>query len=83
MRVQSARAHPEDDVDQLFVPILGAFQVLGQQRLMLQVDPVRDMLEKDQARRDMPLSRPFHIAARLVRSLEETSFDPEGEAFIR
>ena len=74
--------YPEDVFGQVFVGIFGAFWLFGQQHLALQLKPVRDMLEKDQAKGDVLAIRRLHIAAQLVGRLDEVGLDAKVGAVV-
>ena len=53
MRPARFLGHPEHVLGEVFVRVLGGGGVLGQQRGALRLEGVRDVLEEDQAERDV------------------------------
>jgi hypothetical protein len=70
--------HPEDVFGQVFVGIFGAFGLFGQQHLALQLKPVRDMLEKDQAKGDVLAIRRLHLPRNFIGRLDELASMPRS-----
>jgi hypothetical protein len=54
----------------------------GEQRLSFHLEPVRDVLEEDQAKGDMLVVRRLHVAAKLVGGFEKGGFNPKVRAVV-
>jgi LuxR family maltose regulon positive regulatory protein len=63
MRPARLLRDPEDVLGQVGVRVFGILRIVGQQRLALELKPVRDVLEEDQAQSNVLVVRRLHIAA--------------------
>ena len=52
------------------------------ERLALQFEPVRDVLEEDEAQGDVLVVRRLHVSAQLVGGLEEAGLNAKVRAIV-
>jgi len=77
MRPARTLRYPEHVVSEVFVLILGGGFVLGQQRCVLRLEGVRDVLEEYQSEGHMLVIGWLHVAAQFVCRFEHLSFEAE------
>ena len=79
LEVRPARLlrHPEHVLGEVFVRVFGSGGVLGQQRRALGLEGVRDVLEEDQAERDVLVVGRLQVLAQLVGGQEQLRLEAE------
>ena len=77
MRPARLLRHPEHVLGQILVRVLGSGGVFRQQRRALRLEGVRDVLEKDQAERDVLVVRRLEVLAQLVGGEEQLRLEAE------
>ena len=77
MRPARLLRHPEHVLGEVFVRVLGGVRVLGQQRGALRLEGVGDVLEEDQAERDVLVVRRLEVLAQLVGGEEQLRLEAE------
>ena len=80
MRPARLLRHPEDVFGEIFVGVFGGVGVFGQQRGTLCLEGVRNVLEEDQAERDVLVVGRLHVAAQLVGRLEQLRLEAKVAA---
>jgi hypothetical protein len=69
--------YPDYVFGEVCVGVFCVIRIFCQQRLTLQLEPIRDVLEEDQTKRDMLVIRGLHVATQLVGGLEQAGFNAE------
>ena len=77
MRPARLLRHPEHVLGQILVRVLGGGGILGQQRRALGLEGVRDVLEEDQAERDVLVVGRLQVLAQLVGGQEQLRLEAE------
>ncbi len=77
MRPASLLRHPEDVFGEVFLRVLRIGKLVLEERRPLRLEGVRDVLEEDQAERDMLVVAGLHVATELVRRRPELRLEPE------
>src|SRR5690606_6090494 len=72
--------YPENIVGAVFVLVLGPFGIVALELRALRHEAIGDVLEEDQAEDDVLVIRRLHVAAELVRSLEQLGLEAEVAA---
>lgn len=67
--------YPEHVVGQVLVLVLGSLRVFGQQRLVLGLEGIGDVLQEDEPERDVLVIAGLHVAAQLVSGLKKVSLE--------
>ena len=84
MRPARFLGHPEHVLGQILVRVFGSGGVLRQQRRALRLEGVGDVLEKDQAERDVLVVGRFEVLAQLVGGEEQLRLEAEiGSVAVR
>src|SRR5690606_25046294 len=69
---------PEHVVREVLVLVLGSLCIFRQQRLVLSLKGVGDVLQKNEPERDVLVVAWLHVAAQLVSGLEKISLEAEA-----
>ena len=77
MRPARLLGHPEHVLGQIFVRVFGGGGVFGQQRGALRLEGVRDVLEEDQAERDVLVVGRLQVLAQLVGGEKQLRLEAE------
>ncbi len=70
MRPARLLRNPEDFVGEVFVLVVGGLRIFGQERLVLGLEGIGDVLKEDEPERDVLIVAGLHVAAQLVGSFE-------------
>ena len=78
MRPPRLGRHPEDVCGEVFLRVLGIGELHALKLGVLSLERLGDVLQEDQAQRDMLVFRRLQIAAQLVSRLEQVGLKAQG-----